>query len=344
MLRKAKGPVLPALVLCSMQQAAPAEGNPSEATVEDATEGMPTTKVKIRGMDALCALDPIFADFVVVNPHAAKRLGLDGLPFGRSGVSIDGAIIKGKVARFSMGIGHNEAMTTAALFSRSHSPGNQKQEYDVAGGFEALPVDYIVVQLNNGISGSLRDIVFSKASNDKMDRFPVTIHGTEMRIAVQFINPGSWLGARAAQYLVDDRWAVPTGEVMSLPVWFDLQMNVQQIELAAPLQVNGLQLTSLFARTTASLKLREPDDSVIMVSGQRRNAKPPMLMIGREAFKHCLSMTYERIARRMTRRCREIQQSYLTRSPIRICRPGPSIEIWRPSIRFKPITATAPVP
>ena len=283
-----------------------AEESEGPATLElDASQGAPVINAIVKRQPVRFALDPVLGRYAAVNPEAAPRLGLSGYPIGNAAASIDGAEIKGKVARFGITIDGRKRMVSAALLGRSHLPAGDAQGYDLAGGFEALPADRIVVWLNRGIEGATEQISFTRPEKDKERGFPVSLGGINMRLNFHFANDHSWLDRQAAQSLADQGKIEPFGEVRTIPVWFGLDMPVQEVRSRAPLEVNGLRLQSLQARTSAPLVLPEPDDQVIIVTGQREGKRTPVLLVGAGSLSHCSKMVFERASQRLTLSCRK---------------------------------------
>ena len=283
-----------------------AEGSENRSTLElDASQGAPVLDAIVKRQAVRFALDPVLGPYAAVNPESAPRLGLSGYPIGNSAASIDGAEIKGKVARFGITIDGRKRMVSAALLGRSHLPAGNGQGYDLAGGFEALPADRVIVWLNRDVEGATEEIVFTRPEGDRERGFPVSLGGMSMRVNFHFANDQSWLDRRAAQSLVTQGEIEPVGEVRTIPVWFGLNMPVQEVRSRGPLEGNGLRLGALQARTAAPLVLPEPDDQVIIVTGQREDKRAPLLLVGAGSLSHCSKMTFERAERRLTLSCRK---------------------------------------
>ena len=303
-----QGPNAAALVVAAMllpaASAIAGQAEPVSLIEFDATNGTPVTEVIVKKQRVRFALDPVLGPYAAVNPEAAPGLGLKGLPIGSAAASIDGAQIKGKVARFGISVDGRKRMVSAALLGRSHLPARSGAAYALAGGFEALPADRIIVQLNKGLSGPMEELVFTRPPKDKERGFPVSIDGIEMRLMFQFANPHSWLDRRAAQALVDQGTVRPFGAISTIPVWFGLEMPVQSVKSSATLEINGLPLSALQARTAEPLALPEPDENVIIVSAQRDDNRPPVLLLGTGSLSHCVQMTFEQATRRLTLTCR----------------------------------------
>ncbi len=276
----------------------------SRDTVEfDATTGTPIIDVEIEDQSFRFALDPLLGPFVTINPDARDRVPVRNVKAEAISAKLDGAEIKGSLAKIKLKAGYRSHTVEAALINRDHFPGADTEPYDMAGGFEALPGHFIVVHLNKGLTGPMKEITFQRARSDPRAGFPIGIAETPMRINVHFANPVTWLDRRAAEALINEGLMEPTGEVSRISVWYGLQMPVQKITSTRPITIKGLALKNLQARTGEALILPEADENVIIVQRSRRGQRPPNVLLGIETLRQCAKMVFDKRKRRLTLTC-----------------------------------------
>lgn len=274
-------------------------------TIEfDIGEGTPITQVRIGEETFRFALDPLVGAFVAINPEAVPRVEVRGAREDGIEAWVDEARIKGVLARASLEAGRRSHVVEVALMSRAHLPDAAGPPYDIAGGFGALPADRVIVHLGRAVDGPTRDFVFARLPTDSGPGYPLEIAGRSMRLNIQFANPSTWLDRRAAFAFMDAAWVEPVDETRMLPVWFGLSMPVQRLRTKGRLVLNGLPLGPVEARTREPLILEEPDENVIIVTGEREDQPDPIILIGTGTLDHCSRITWERKSRRLTLTCR----------------------------------------
>lgn len=283
--------------------ASPAAASDGRTIEFDATSGAPITQVVIGETTYRFALDPLLGPFLTVNPKAREGLEVSSLKEGGISASIDGARIKGSLAKVRLKVGRRSHSVEAALINRDHLPEGASAPYDVAGGFEALPAQTIIVHLNKELTGPMREIAFSRRKTDMRAGFPIGVAGVPMRLNAHFANSMTWLDRRAAEALINLNLIEPTGEVEAIPVWYGLRMPVQSVKPMKRITLKGIPLGKLQARTDAPLILPEPDKNVILVQRTGKRGPAPSILLGIDTLRQCAKMVFDRRKRRLTFTC-----------------------------------------
>ena len=181
-------------------------------TIElDATAGVPILDVEVRGRQLRYALDPLVGKHLVLNPAAARLIGFRAIEGVTIKAGIDEVTVDSQVDRMVISANRRSQWVFGVSVGLRHQPYGINAQYDLAGGFEALPAQTIIVHLNHNVTGPMRDYRFSRSTTDQLPGFPISIGETRMRMNVHFANPASWLDRSAAQMLVDMNKLRPRG-------------------------------------------------------------------------------------------------------------------------------------
>ncbi|MEM6907257.1 MAG: hypothetical protein AAF494_01145 [Pseudomonadota bacterium] len=242
---------------------------------------------------------------MTINPFTNKRLKVEAIWDDAMTARVDEAQIKGGLGMARLKIGSLTQKVPAVLIRRAHFPSTQREDYDVAGGFESLPGTRVVVHLNRGVRGPLRRIHFARRRTDTRAGFPIEIVESPMRLNVQFVSSTTWLERRAAQPLIDEGLVRPTGDISVLPVWYGLDMPVQRLEPVKAIHLRGIPLKDLEARTSEPLSVPSPDANVIIVQAWKDITGPPSILLGKDSLKDCARLEFDQRRRRLTLFCPE---------------------------------------
>ena len=270
----------------------------------DTTRGTPLMDVEVGGRKLRFALDPLLGRHLVLNPGTVRMLAFRPIEGLSIEAGLDEATVTGAAGRMLIRAKGGAQYVYGVFLGQPHLPYGSNEQYDLAGGFESLPAKTVIVHLNRDLTGPMRNYRFSRSASDAEPGFPVRINDTRMRMNVQFANAATWLDRRAAEMLVDEGKMRPRGQIVPIPAWFGMQIPVQEVVPTTPVSLKGLIVERLQARTPDPLILPQAGQGEIIVSSIADDDRSPVILVGTQAFRDCASMTFNRLTRSLTLRCR----------------------------------------
>ncbi len=265
----------------------------AQSSLSLAADPAPIVDVEINGRQVRLEVDLRLPDVLVLNPEAARRLGVRRVPLLAAGVGLDDALIRGRIARpriMFAGAGSTRAMT--GIFS---VPASHRADGLIGPG--ALPYDIVRIELRPAQEGD-REISFALVDADVW-KPTISVGNLDVEVSFDLANASSTFNRTAAALLDDAGAIVPGGAHSETPMLLGLRARTQPVR--TELTVAGLGLGPVVARTRAPL-IGATDEETIVVRAEA-DVPPPSLWVGREALARCSSISVDRNSRRLTLRC-----------------------------------------
>jgi hypothetical protein len=265
----------------------------AQSSLTLSADPVPIVEAEINGRRVHLEVDLRLPDVLVLNPEAARRLGVRRVPLSSAEVGLDDALIRGRVARPRIvfaGAGATRSVTGIFNVPASHRA-------DGLIGPGVLPYDVIRIELRAAQSGE-REISFSLETADVWEP-TARVGNLEVEISFDLANAASTFNRTAAALLDDAGAIVPDGAHSETPMLLGLRAQTQPVR--TEITVVGLGLGPVVARTRSPL-IGATDEETIVVRAEA-DVPPPSLWIGREALARCSSISVDRRSRRMSLRC-----------------------------------------
>lgn len=279
------------LFLCSIILAAPPAT--AQSLLALPADPVPIVEVEINGRQVRLEVDLRLPDVIVLNPDAARRLGVRRVPLFAAGIGLDDALIRGRIARPRIvfaGAGSTRAMTGIFNVPASHRA-------DGLIGPGALPYDIVRIDLQPAHEGD-REISFVLVDPDIWEP-TVSVGNLDIEVSFDLANASSTFNRTAAALLDDAGAIVPDGAHSETPMLLGLRAQTQPVR--TELTLAGLGLGPVVARTRSPL-IGATDEETIVVRAEA-DVPPPSLWVGREALARCSSISVDRNSRRLSLRC-----------------------------------------
>lgn len=257
----------------------------------------------VNGRPVRLRVDPAGSEHVILNPDAARRLGLRGSLIG-SQARIGPVRLRGSSNRVRLAIG-------------AWSEGHRLLWMDrpiVAGADglispASLPFERVVFALAPPRPGEMT----IELPMRMVPRFglshTLTVAGRPVALQLSLAEPETIATAAAGAILAEAHGGGWSGEAREAPIRFGVLRPVRAMTLARPAAVGHLAFDRLLVRTgdnRGALDLPgEPDadPGEVVVTGASRQRAWFMLTLGRDRLGACSSIVWDNRARRLTLNC-----------------------------------------
>lgn len=282
--------VLAALALACIATAARAEDITIGATP------FPVVTAQVNGKPARFEIDTTLPDIAVINPDAARRLGVHPLPVLAVRVALDDASIGGRVARPRVVFANGQA--TRSLAGLFGAPYRASEGVDGAIGPGVLPYTTIRFMLRaGGEAPRARTIMLANA--DKWD----TIHpmgGVNATLKFNLARNETVLSRAMTRVLSNASRLTPAGDLA--PTRYPLGLTTSAQPARTDDTIAGFALGPTLVRTDAPLLAPDGLDMVTVVA--RAGGRPRYdVTLGRAALAACSDIVWARKAKRLTLHC-----------------------------------------
>lgn len=270
-------------------------------------------EVLINGVRARLTLETGTASYPILNPkfvasnniHPYRILSKSTVKvWGRKEfVSVSGPVL--------LAIAGEQHKTPAAWFPNAPSPAN-----DGTIGQNGFPQRNIVVRLK---PSGVRDITFAlplrKGSNDSSLVIAAGVRAkieTSIGVEFPFIYPvaSAALGAALAN-LYEGKLS---GDAWNQEFVYGVSRPVRLLTLSKPFVVGPFSLTKIAVRVRSSIDSggigssiadadADPDEILVTAARAGKTKAAFTLLLGRSSLDHCSSMTFEKLAKRISFRC-----------------------------------------
>jgi hypothetical protein len=282
---------------------------PDRAAAADLTvradEGF-TVPMVVNGHQIRLRVDPEAPAYVMLNPGAARRIGLRPTLLGGIYAIVGPVRINGN--------------TKSAMLSHDGRQVRQRFAWldrDVIDGADglispaALPYDRVLIELGPAQEGESVTTFPMTYTTEYGLMFPVATGDGPVNVQFSTLKPRSMATAAAGARIAADRGGSWAGEAFAHPIEYGVSRPVRPLQLQQALAAHDFSIRQFLVRTSDNLGNHDlpadasADPREIVVTGVRaRQDATYMLTIGLDGLTGCSRMVYEGPQHRMTLHCR----------------------------------------
>ena len=250
-------------------------------------------------------IDPGAPGYIVLNPDAARKIGLKGSLISSS-VSIGPTKLEGETNQVSLVVDEMRSKARVVWVERNIT--------DIADGIispEVLPYERVTLQFSSSDLSHRRYALPMRYDASRGLHYAQAIGDENLFVRFSVEQPTSLATASAGALIAAAYRGQRAGAAVSEPVRFGITRPVRPMRLGEALLLQGFPVTLFGVRTSDNRgKLALPDDpnadpDEIVVTGQAKSKQPRLLLLtlGRDRLGGCSSTTYSKPERTLSLQC-----------------------------------------
>ncbi len=270
-------------------------------------------EVLVNGVRARLTFETGTASYPILNPHFVARNNIRPYRIlSKSTVKVWGrkefVSVSGPVL---LAIAGEQHKTPAAWFPNAPSPA-----YDGTIGQNGFPQHNIVVRLKqSGLRDSTFQLPLQKGSNDSSLVIAAGVRAKiETSIGVEFAFKYPVASAALGAALANLYDGQLSGDAWNQEFVYGVSRPVRLLTLSKPFVVGPFSLTKIAVRVRSAIDSGgvgdaiadadvDPDEILVTAARKGKIKATFTLLLGRPSLAHCSSMTFEKLAKRISFRC-----------------------------------------
>ena len=287
--------------------------------VLEASQGF-LVPAEINGTVLTLRVDPAASGFLVLNRDAARRAKVEadtvrtppdfpGMRFRKAFAKIGSVRLEGLSGRATASISGTDVPVQAVWFDRDAA-----EDADGIISPHHLPYDSVRFDLAPPAAGETESSLDVEYGSSPGLYHRLKVDGEEVAVQLSVHKPRSLATAAAGAVIGRHHSGAWAGEDERGPVSFGVSRPMRLLALREPVLLDGLSVDRFLVRTQDHrggfvLPAEAGDPDEILVTASLHNQPPRLtLVLGREQFTGCSSLTYRRGERRLSARCAQVRR------------------------------------
>lgn len=260
--------------------------------------------VEINGHPLNLRVDPGNAGYIILNPAAARKAGLNGSLIG-STVSVGPVRLAGKTNRVSFKVGVSETKQRVVW--------NYRDVIDHADGVISpaiLPFDSVTLHLRKQTEKQSTLVLPVRYDHGRGLFFPLELAGKTIAVRLSTLQPLSMATASAGAILAGEHDGSWTGEPRTEHIRFGISRPVRPMTLQRPVNFDSLRIQDILVRTSDNPGQQlppeptsDPDEIVVRAKAQSKQPATLLITLGYDRLTSCSSISYRRASQAFMLQC-----------------------------------------